>query len=196
MISNENIFYFFLFLFVFLLVLIAIRVFVYLTEKESGSPSPYTGQPLRFASEIHWLTAEKVLRFLYDMNDYYNPMFDLTNAALCRETGRLFPDAVTWYGSIKVDWKFLQKRFPGHFISWGSLTEEQKLRLKDKHYSLQGFQTDYSSSKPSPFKVETVYAMAKPGPLYVDINTGVLIGWQIVPGTDLEVLIVKRPKGH
>ena len=36
--------------------------------------------------------------------------------------------------------------------------------------------------------------MTRPGPLYVDIETKVLLGWKVVPGTDLEVLIVQKPK--
>jgi len=134
------------------------------------------------------------LRFLYNMNDYHNRMFDVTRAGFCRETGRLFPDALNWYGVIKVDWSFLNKRFPGRFVSWGSLTEDQKLKISDRHRSLEGFQTKYSSSTPSPRKLEPLYAYAKPGPLYVDVDTGVLLGWKCVPDTELEVLIVQKPQ--
>ena len=121
-------------------------------------------------------------------------MFDVTQAALCRDTGRLFPNALTWYGTLKVDWKFLRKRYPGNFVSWGSLSEFQQLKIRDKHGSLEGFQTEFSSPTPSPRAIEPEYAYKKPGPLYVDIDTSVLLGWKEVPETDLEVLIVQRPR--
>lgn len=190
---DQEIFYFFVLLFFTFLVLIVNFFWKIWVESEWSSPSPYTGRALRFGSEIHWITAEKVLRYLYNQTDYYNQMFDVTRAALCRDTGRLFPSAVTWYGTLKVDWTFLQKRYPGNFVSWGSLTELQQLKVRDKHGSLEGFQTEFSSPTPSPRAIEPEYAYKKPGPLYVDIDTFVLLGWKQVPDTDLEVLIVQRP---
>jgi hypothetical protein len=65
------------------------------------SPSPYTKLPLRRGSEISYSTAVKILRFLYDLHQYDNRIFDLKRAAVCRETGRIFPEAVTWYEVIK-----------------------------------------------------------------------------------------------
>jgi hypothetical protein len=46
---------------------------------------------------------------------------------------------------------------------------------------------------PQPTLIEAKYAFTKPGPLYVDISTNVLVGWQIVPDTELEVLVVQKP---
>ena len=143
---------------------------------------------------MHYLTKGKVLKYLFDMHDYYNRMFDFNKAVIGRLTGRIFPDALSWHGAISVKWDFLQKRFPGEFVSWGSLTEEQQLMIMDKHSSLEGFQTEFSSSRPSPRAIEPEYAYKKPGPLYVDIDTGVLLGWKCVPKTDLEVLIVQKPE--
>lgn len=127
------------------------------------------------------------------MHEYDNGLFDLSRAAICRTTGRIFPDSVTWHGSIRVDWNFLQKRYPGEYVSWGSLTQEQKTIIKEKHLSLEGFQTEFSSPKSSPRLIEPQYAYASPGPLYVDIRTGILLGWKCVPDTELEVLIVQKP---
>lgn len=129
------------------------------------------------------------------MHQYDNPMFDFDKAALCRETGRIFPNSVTWYGTIKVDWTFLQKRYPGNYVSWGSLSDYQKEIVRSSHHTLEGFQTEYSSPQPAPSKIESFYAMTIPGPLYVDLDTNVLLGWKSVPLTDLEVLVVQKPKG-
>lgn len=155
--------------------------------------SPYTGYPLRKASDIHWETKEKVLRFLYQKKDFANRIFDFERAALCRETGRIFPDCINWWGKINLDWTFINKRFPGNYVSWGSLNRDQQDFIRDKHLSLEGYQTHYSSQNPSPKRVEREYALMKPGPLYVDLETGILIGWKCVPDTDLEVLTVQRP---
>jgi hypothetical protein len=176
-----------------LLGLAATVIYGWWMERTPTCPSPYTGNPMRSGSDLHWLTTEKVLRYLYDKHDYYNRMFDLRKAAVCRETGRIFPDAVNWFGTIKVDWSFIATRYPGNFVSWGSLTEAQKLHIIDMHGSLEGFQTEYSSSKPSPRDVEREYALLSPGPLYVDVSTGILMGWKEVPETELEVLIIQKP---
>lgn len=164
----------------------------WLTRREA-SVSPYTGLPLRRATGLSFLYKEKTLRYLHDMHQYENRIFEFKKAAFCRETGRIFPNCVTWYDVIKLDWSFLQKRFPGEYVSWGSLTKEQQEALKAAHDPLTRFQTIYSSSQPSPRMIEAQYAYEKPGPLYVDIRTGTLVGWQIVPETDLEVLIVQKP---
>lgn len=164
-----------------------------LTQR-SHSVSPYTGIPLRRTSEISYYSAERILRFLYDLHQYDNRIFKLKRASFCRETGRIFQDSVTWYDTIQVDWNFLQKRFPGHYISWGSLSKELQDELREIHGSLEGFQTAFSSPTPAPRGIEPEYVYAKPGPLYVDLETKVLLGWKIVPGTDFEVLIVQNPK--
>ncbi len=162
-------------------------------NRKEASLSPYTGLPLRRATGISYFSLEKLYRFLHDRHQYENRILDIQRAALCRETGRLFGDCITWYGSIQVDWNFIQKRFPGNYVSWGSLTEEQQETIRSAHDSLEGFQTFYSSSQPSPRLVESKYAMAVPGPLYVEIKTGTLVGWMCVPDTELEVLIVQKP---
>lgn len=164
----------------------------WLTRREA-SESPYTGLPLRRASGISYAYKEKTLRFLHDMHQYENRIFEFKKAGFCRETGRIFPNCVTWYDVIRLDWTFLQRRFPGEYVSWGSLTKDQQEGLKSVHDPVTGFQTIYSSTHPSPRLVEAQYAYEKPGPLYVDVRTGTLVGWQIVPDTDLEVLIVQKP---
>jgi hypothetical protein len=155
--------------------------------------SPYTGIPLRRATDLTYFAAERVLRFLYEFQQYDNRIFKLSRAAYCRETGRIFTNCVTWLDTVKVDWTFLQKRYPGSYVSWGSLNKDQQQAVRDAHESLEGFQTEISSPTPSPRGIEPEYAYTKPGPLYVDIETKVLLGWMVVPSTDLEVLIVQKP---
>lgn len=158
----------------------------------SHSVSPYTGVPLRRANEISYYSAERILRFLYEFQQYDNRIFKLSRASFCRETGRIFQDSVTWFDTINVDWTFLQKRFPGHYVSWGSLSKELQEAIRASHGSLEGFQTQQSSPSPSPRAIEPEYAYTKPGPLYVDPETKTLLGWKEIPGTEFEVLIVQK----
>lgn len=155
--------------------------------------SPYTGLPLRRTTELSYYYAKNVVRFMRDFHQYDNRPFNLRRSAFCRDTGRIFPDCVTIFETVKLDWTFLKKRFPGNYVSWGSLNKEQKDAVKDLHDSLDGFQTEISCPDPSPRSIDPAYVMIKPGPLYVDIHTKVLLGWKEVPDTDLEVLIVQKP---
>ena len=66
--------------------------------------------------------------------------------------------------------------------------------IRRQHGSLDGFQTDHSSSQSIPRLVEPEFAYLKPSPLLVDFNTATLMGWKQVPGTDFEVLIVQKPQ--
>lgn len=178
---------------VIFLLLFAVFIFSLWLTRTPGSFSPYSRLPMRKGSELSYDSKVKVLRYLYDMHQYDNRIFELERAAVCRETGRIFPNAVTWYGVIKLDWGFLQKRYPGRYVSWGSLSEAQQEIVRAAHDSLKGFQFEFSSPHPQPKMVEAKYAFAKPGPLYVDIETNVLLGWQSVPQTDLEVMVVQKP---
>jgi hypothetical protein len=160
------------------------------------STSPYTGIPLREATTLSYYVKEKVARFLVDLHQYDNRIFLFKKSAFCRETGRIFQDCINWFGVIKVDWSFIRRRYPGHYVSWGSLNAEQKKEIREVHGSLEGFQTESSSPSPSPRAIEPDYVFIKPGPLYVDINTKVLLGWKVVPGTEVEVFIVQKPKNQ
>lgn len=162
-------------------------------SQRTQAVSPYTGVPLRRLTEVSYYSAERILRYLHDLHQYDNRIFKLSKAAFCRETGRIFQDCVTIFDTIKLDWTFLHKRYPGNWISWGSLGKDQQDAIREVHSSLEKFQTIESSPNPSPRGIEPEYAYTKPGPLYVDLDTKVLLGWQVVPGTDFEVLIVQKP---
>ncbi len=162
-------------------------------SQKSWGLSPYTGLPLRRATDLSYYSAEKVLHFMNDFHQYDNSPFKLSRAAFCRETGRIFSNCINWLDIIRLDWNFLQKRYPGNYVSWGSLNQDQQQAIRDAHETLEGFQTEVSSPTPSPRAIETQYVYTKPGPLYVDIQTKILLGWKVVSDTDLEVLIVQKP---
>lgn len=182
---------------ILLLVLLFMGFFLFigwwLTRTPKETKSPYTGLPLRRAELLPFETKKRIYLYLQKIHQYDNRPFLFKKAALCRETGRIFQDCVNWHGKIVLDWSFLQKRFPGNWISWGSLSDELKEKIRNFHEDLEDFQTVRLSKNPSPLQIELKFVHAKPGPLYVDIDTGVLLGWQIVPETQLEVLIVQKP---
>lgn len=158
--------------------------------------SPYTGLPLRRLSEVSYYSAEQILGYLYDLKQYDNRVFKVKKAAFSRETGHIFQDCITIFDTIKIDWSFLRKRYPGNWVSWGSLNTDQQEAIRRAHHSLDGFQTLISSPNPSPRMIDSEYAYAKPGPLYVDLETKILLGWKVIPNTEFEVLIVQKPKNR
>lgn len=182
-----------------LLILFSFVFFVLLSwigwrfSERKQSVCPYTGVPLRRTAEISYYSTEKILHFLHDFHQYDNRVFKLSKSAFCRETGRIFQDCITIFDTIKVDWNFLQKRYPGNWISWGSLSEELQNEIKGMHGPLDAFQTIHSSPIQSPKAIPPEYAYTRPGPLYVDLTTKILLGWQRVPDTEFEVLIVQKP---
>lgn len=159
------------------------------------SPSPYSGRPLRRAIDLSYFEKERILGFLFSRREYHNRIFDIDKAAFCRETGRIFPNAITWYNAVVVDWSFLEKRYPGQWVSWGSLTELQQAAIREAHHKIEGYQMELSSPDPNPRNIAKEYAYAIPGPLYVDLETSTLLGWKMIPESEFEVLVVQKPKG-
>lgn len=155
--------------------------------------SPYSDLPMRTVDDLSYDAIGKMYLYLTGLREYDNRMFPLSSLLICRETGRIFPNAKNWLGRPHLDWGFLNKRYPGHYVSWGSLTLGQKQAIYETHESLEGFQTAFSSPNPAPSAITPPYALTKPGPLYVDLETYVLIGWKMLPGTELELLIVQKP---
>lgn len=174
--------------------LIAYFVHSYWWTSHRRDVSPYTGLPLRYGKEITFATQDKVTAYLRNLKDFDNRPFEFDYSAFCRETGRIFPNCVGFTGAIKLDWTFIFKRYRGNFVSWGSLSAQQQKEIKEAHHSLAGFQTEFSSTNPSPRLIEESLAVAKPGPLYVDPQSKILMGWKKVPGTELEVLLVQKPR--
>lgn len=193
-VTQMDVVYFGLFLLFIFLAIVGVFIFSNWFRRYQQGVSPYTGMPLRRATDLPYASAEKILRYLYNLHQYDNRIFALSKASVCRETGRIFQNSISFFGTIRADWDFLKKRFPGTYVSWGSLTDAQQQAIIAAHHSLEGFQTEISSPNPSPRAIEGEYAFTKPGPLYVDLETKVVLGWKCIPGTTFEVLIVQRPK--
>ena len=176
------------------LALFAVFIVSVRLNKHRAGKSPYTGKPLRRAIDLPFESKRQILRFLYEHQDYDNRVIALSQAVICRETGRVFQNCITWLDTVKLDWSFIQRRYPGHYVSWGSLNQVQQAIVQDAHHAIKGFQTERSCPKSSPKAVTPEFVFLKPGPLYVDLQTKVLIGWQQVPNTEFEVLIVQHPQ--
>lgn len=156
--------------------------------------SPYSDLPMRTIDDLSYDSIGKMYLYLTDLHEFDNRMIPLGNLLICRETGRIFPNAKDWLGRPRLDWGFLNRRYKGHYVSWGSLTLSQKEAILEAHGSLDGFQTAFSCPIAAPSAITRPYALAKPGPLYVDLETYVVIGWKELPRTELELLIVQKPQ--
>lgn len=156
--------------------------------------SPYSKTPVRPLLSAHYPTLQKVYEYYETLSGSENRMFNFRRSVYYRETGRIFINCIDWKGSVKLDWTFLRKRSRGNWVSWGSLKEDQKRAVREKHASLEKFQIEFSSVQVKPQDLENEYVYVKPGPLYVDLFTYKLLGWQCVPETDFEVLVVQLPQ--
>jgi hypothetical protein len=187
-----------LFLYVSIILIFAIFAFLlwfgWWVSQKRGSMSPYSKKPMMYGVDLPKSIGRQVEEYLKSLPQPENPPFDCDKAAICRETGRIFPNAVLRGEIIMLKWDFLKKRYPGNWVSWGSLTELQKGMIRLSQYSLDDYQTKTSSPRPMPQDVDQFYAYTKPGPLYVDITSKILLGWQVVPGTYFEVLVVQKPQ--
>lgn len=162
-------------------------------SKTRGALCPYTKQPMLLGTDFAPSVRKYVESFLSNHPQPENTPFDFAKAALSEKTGRIFPNCVTKGEIIRLKWDFLQKRYPGNYVSWGSLTQTEQAMVRMCHESFAGFQSEVSSPKPMPQEIDRYYAHVKPGPLYVDKATKILLGWKVVPGTQFEVLIVQKP---
>ncbi len=186
----------FILLFSFFLVLAILAGLLWLgwyVAKTRGSLSPYTKLPMALGTDIAPSIRRFVDSFLESHSQPENPPIDFTKAAICPKTGRIFTNCVSKKEIIRLDWSFLQKRYPGNYVSWGCLSESEQAQIRLCHETMAGFQTATSCWKPLPKDIDAYYAMTKPGPLYVDRATKILLGWKQVHGTEFEVLIVQPP---
>ncbi len=162
-------------------------------SRKRGSLSPYSKMPMKLGTDVAGSMRRYVDDFLLSHPQPENSPIDFDTAAICTETGRIFPNSAIKGNFVRLDWSFLQKRYPGRFISWGSLSDLEQATIRLCHESLAGYQTEVSCPNPMPQQIDTHYALTKPGPLYVDRNSKILLGWKEVPGTEFEVLIVQMP---
>jgi hypothetical protein len=191
--GRQAIFLFFFALAFLVVIFFFLFWFGWFVTRTRGSVSPYSKQPMMFGTDMPLSIARQIEEHMKTLPQPDNPPFDISQTAICRETGRIFQNAVGKTGVIVIHPNFLQDRLRGNWVSWGSLSDIQKGIVRLHHMSIEGFQTEQSCPKPRPEDIESYYAFSKPGPLYVDVITKTLLGWQLVPGTNFEVLVVKRP---
>jgi hypothetical protein len=163
-------------------------------EKVRGSVCPYCRETMSLGIDVARSISCMVDAFMQEQPQPDNPKIDFMTAAYCPTSGRIFPNCVGPHEQILLSWDFLNKRYKGTYVSWGSLSEEERGVLKLLHGSLEGYQTETSSKRLRPEDVEEEFTSLAPGPLYVDRKERVVIGWKKVPGTHFEVLIVQRPR--
>jgi hypothetical protein len=184
---------------VFISFIVILAIFLSLTwvgwkrEGRRGDTCPYTHEPMRLGVDVAASLNFYVNAFLQEQERPNNPDIDFGKAAYCPKTGRIFPNCVQAGEQISLSWNFIQKRYKGAFVSWGSMSPEEQGVVKLLHESVDEFQTEKSSPKLRPEDVEEEYALTSPGPLYIDKATRVLMGWKKVPGTYFEVLVVQSP---
>jgi len=159
-----------------------------------GDRCPYCKRSLRLGGDVAVSLAGIVNAFLQEESQEENPPIEFPLASYCPETGRIYPKSVSEKERIQLSWDFIKRRWPGTFISWGALSEEEKGVVRLLHGSLDGFQTEYSSTLPNPESVGGEFSSLSPGPLYIDRETKTLLGWKKVPGTYFEVLVVQQPQ--
>ncbi len=193
LLGREAIFLLFFSIGFIFLVFFSLLWFGWWSSHIGGSLSPYTKKPMSLGVDVAASLQAFVDEFMLAHSQPENSPFDFKKAAICPVTGRIFPDSVMRNEIIKLDWAFLEKRYPGNYVSWGSLLPQHQAIIRLCHESLTGFQLDDSCPKPMPKDVDVFHANLKPGPLYVDLGTKVLLGWKEVPGTYYEVLIVQKP---
>ena len=102
-------------------------------SKKRGSLSPYAKKPMMLGVDIAPSMIRFVDEFLLDHPQPDNPPIDFKTAAICPETGRIFPNCVKRGEIVRLDWSFLRKRFPGNYVSWGSLSELEQGTLRMLH---------------------------------------------------------------
>jgi hypothetical protein len=153
--------------------------------------SPFSNTFLEPCEKVLSFAAiEKVFRFLNRIHDEYNERFDLKRATICLKTGRIFPNTINRFGIIKIPENYIIHYAKTPLILYASLDKKIKGFLYEKDKVLQGYQT-YTNLDSSKLEIEKSVELMKPGPLYLDPKTGFFLGWQIVPGTSLELLVVK-----
>lgn len=162
-------------------------------SKKGGSLCPYTKLPMKLGVDVAPSVRRYVEDFMLSHPQPENSPIDFERAAISPETGRIFPNAVLKGTFVHLGWDFLQKRYPGRFVSWGSISEYEQATIRMCHESMFGYQTETSCPLSLPQEIDSVYAYTRPGPLYVDRSTKILLGWKEVPGTEFEVLIVQKP---
>lgn len=177
-----------------LAVLVVFLLFGMRREVKRGNTCPYCSSVMQFGTDVALSIQSHVNGYMATFSSDDNPEIDFSKAAICPTTGRIFTNCLVRGKAVSLDWLFLEKRSPGTYVSWGALPEDEKGIMRLVHLTLDGYQTETSSTTIRPDRCEKEISMLSPGPLYVDRKTKILLGWIKVPGTDFEVLIMRRPQ--
>ncbi|MGM0439745.1 MAG: hypothetical protein ACQEP8_01355 [Chlamydiota bacterium] len=151
--------------------------------KRPGGVSPYGGGQMLRGTELSMAAIKKIDHYLTRFESDANPNLEFSKAAVCKKTGRVFPNATTFWGIIIVGRNFLARRYPGDYKAWETLTVDEQEDIRKSHDTFDDYNLDYPDTE-------------KPGPLYVDMKTKTLLGWQCVPDTVLEVMIVQKSQNR
>ncbi len=145
----------------------------YVTNRQ-GARSPFSGKPMIRGHDLTFEAVARLRTHLGKAPQPENPDFQWTHSVVCRETGRVFTDVVNRWGVARVSSNYLKRRYPGTYTPWTALQPSERQAVLARHpqgigaYELDG--------------------------LYVDLTTKTLLGWQRVPETGLQILIVNKPE--
>lgn len=138
-----------------------------------GSRSPWSGQSMLKGKDLTFSAVAELRAHLAAQGQPENPDFEPLKAAVCKQTGRVVCDAINRFGVIRVPRDYISRRYPGNYTAWTQLSLPEQQATAARHLSLKSFVLEG---------------------LYVDLATKTLVGWQPVPGTGLEILVVQKPQ--
>ena len=187
------IFIIFFSMFCVLLAMGGLLFFGWWVTQKRGSLSPFSKRPMMLGIDLPFSIRRQIEEYIKSLPQPENQPIDISKAAICRETSRIIKDAVFRGEIIRLGPRFMNDRYPGNWVSWGSLSQQQQGIVKLHHREVSGYQMEHSSRNRRPQEAEQYYAVMKPGPLYVDVSTNTFLGWQAVPGTYFEVMVIKKP---
>ena len=139
---------------------------------ERGTKSPFGNEPLLSGDKITFNGIARIREELFRLPQPYNPSFDPLKSAVCSETGRVFPNAVTRFGRISLRRQWWQQQWSGEWVAWEDLTppeQERVARMLDL----------------------TDYPLSEPKACFVDPFQGLFKGWRRVPGCDLQMMVTQ-----
>jgi hypothetical protein len=142
------------------------------TNRVGGKSFSMTGGELAPGDLIAFHSVQRVHDFMLSKPQPENTPFKPKDAAVCRETGRVFPNARDGFGVIRVKSSYPNRRWKGSWVLWKELSRAERSRVEGKHGDLSAYESEG---------------------LYADPFDALIMGWQKVPGTELQVLIVEKP---
>ena len=160
--------------------LIALFWFGWRMTQRSHSVSPYTGIPLRRTTEISYYSAERILKYLYDLHQYDNRIFKSNRLLFAGKRGGFFKIASPGMMSSASIGISCRNGIPAT-MSPGEAYQETQDAIREAHASIW---MDFRQRNPPPLLSahdRTGICLYKTGPLYVDPETKVLLGWKKSP---------------